>query len=352
MRAFAVCCALAAASVPGAVFAQTTQIAVPADAAYDHAPSGLEAPATVGGFQRESVTRFGEGDFNVWATYQDRATGTTATVYFYRTGLSNVSIWADRAVAAMTENPQFAGIAPDQAIAGTYTPVNGSGADTGYRSVFPISDSQFTATGLAIHAQDAWLVKIRMSSRSLDAAALDERLGQLLTELPAPEVAERSSPIAAIAPCATSLKLKKSKRAEPDMTMSLLQGAVSAMIASGELQPKPGDVSVGDRSQSYCRDAGSPGDLAVYRWDGTDDRYIIAMGDSGVFASVGRNDLGTLSDGKARYTASLHLNDADLEFAPFTTMPPPSQAMEVVMTEDPTATTRFHPETGQTTIGL
>lgn len=86
------------ASQPQAPAARTLD--VPAGNSWQHAETSLVLPPRLADLRRVSIRDLGQDELDIVATYQGDD-GTVATVYLFKSGLPNPSIWFDRALFAV-----------------------------------------------------------------------------------------------------------------------------------------------------------------------------------------------------------------------------------------------------------
>lgn len=118
----------------------------------------------------------------------------------------------------------------------SFTPPNGAGANSGHRIVAPLA-SDLTASGLATYIHDGWLVKLRMSSRTLDAATMEARMAELVIALALLPASRPAPAFAEIADCAAPIKPgKKAKIMRLDMMGSIMLGATLGVTPKKKLE--------------------------------------------------------------------------------------------------------------------
>lgn len=302
---------------------QPRLIDVPAASAWQHAATGMILPSRSAGVTRAQIRDATDGELDVTTTYEDPAGDLITTVYLFQTMLPAAPMWFDRALTALVANPQFALDQSIPAVPISFTPPKASAA-SGLRASLGVNSGGFRSTAVALAPLGPWMVKLRMSSRSLDRAALDQRLSAFIGELRWP--AEVSAPpvAAAIQPCAEPLKLKKARLVSRDLTQTLIDAAMSVTVAERAGKPP-----------TYCRESGPSPHYGVYRPDASKDQYVVALGDSGTALVVKRAfDLAALdggSGGGRRYSLSLLKQNATEVLPSFNRLPPPDQAIGVVL---------------------
>lgn len=294
---------------------------IQATAAWGHAGTGMTLPPDIAGLTRGEIRDAGTEEMDVAASYVDAGGTTTATVYIFRTGVPDVALWFDRALAAIYARPEFElSGGPPHAHAFTRP---GATVASGMQTAIAVQSSDIRSTALAVAPLGDWLVKVRMSTSGLDAAALDQHLTRFIEGMgwPAASSAERAA--ATIETCPEPLRLRQARviRSDgADVLMDLL--AVAATGADGgEEDDTPPPV--------YCREPSSTVEYGVYRPDQSSQSYVIALGDAGIALSVGRASLSELMGGGRRYSMMLLDRNSTSALPSFNRLPPPAQAISV-----------------------
>ncbi|MFM5949212.1 MAG: hypothetical protein ACKOPM_08275 [Novosphingobium sp.] len=312
---------LAALSLPGAALA-LAPIAMQNGKAWVHKQTKLKIPATVDGFIRREGNDYGSSQSDVMFQFADPASDTRVTLYLYRAGSANVPIWADRAENSIVINAGSYGTLNTADRRFSYFSPWNNAPNSAVRIVFPLSGKGATATGLMLAQRGDWLIKIRMTSNRLDAAAVEARLASFFTGLGFKADKRGADPAYAVQPCADRLPDSDAKLVERSKEDGVLAGALMSSIVPLAANNKP------ERAPTYCRDATSEELYSVYRPSGAKDRYVLAIGDGGVTIAVGRDTLGELvNQRETRFSPILSTADRAVGFAPYTALPSPRQIM-------------------------
>jgi len=297
-------------------------IAADSGSGWTHKLTKLSLPPTAAGLTRNEILDLTAEELDLAATYADPAGDLVTTIYVYQPGVQDVAIWFDRATWAIQASPQYGlgGIALPAPTA--FAPPR-TGAAGGLRLALDLPGTELKSTAVAIAPIGAWLVKVRMSSRKLDKAALDSRLDSLLAALGWPAESGTARAAVAILPCPTPLKTKQAKIVRDDMAAVLINAVSFSMQREG---PPP----------LYCREPGLPPEFGVYRANGDKDSYVVTLNDAGAALSVGPS-LGGLLGGNSRKTYSLsRLDHGSAAVLPsFNRLPPPAQAVSVAQGSAP-----------------
>lgn len=308
--------------------AATTDIAVAADAAWRHEPSGLNLPATIAGLPRVTLTRIEGAETDIVATYSSRTEGVIALVYLTRTQVPDAALWFDRALASIMA--EQAG-APPPAVAGFTRP--GASVASGLRMAMDDRANGMRSTTLATTAIGPWLIKVRLGSNRLTPAELDARMTAFVADLGWPAEAPGARAAAEIRPCPAPLRLRPARVLPQDMTNALID-SVAGSTRPGEDPARP---------PLYCREAGATAEIGVYRPGGSNDVYLIAIGQEGSAITVGPAiDVGALLGNGAsrrRYSVTLLGTASTTPYGSFDRLPPPEQAMQLVRTTRPSIST-------------
>lgn len=330
--------------VVSAPVAAQEQIPVEIDTDWQHTQTTLRLPLTLAGFTRTEVSQYDKEQFNVAVTLDDNASKTSATLYIYRTGVVDLPIWADRAATTMLSGNRFGSFDLENVEFGSFTPPNGSGADSGFRLVVPLSGSSFTSTGLLLFLHEGWLVKLRMSSQQLSASELDRRMADLVAAIPLDQANSTVPAFAAIEDCAARLNFEKdAKLVKLDMMSVIILGG--ALGAARKNQGSPSSEPV-----RWCRDKLGER-FAVYRADGSEKSYTVAFSDAGITASVDRYDMSGLMNPSRGYLVTVSNGVTEEILTPFNRLPKPEQVVGIVGRVGPMTTVDVRPgSTGEQTI--
>ncbi|WP_027441985.1 hypothetical protein [Erythrobacter cryptus] len=319
---FALTLGLAGALFGGApVVAEDNGSAARPVATWSHDRSGLTLPAALAGFERGDSEQFDEDGYNIGIAFGDPATGSWADLYIYRAAPASVAVWADRAAAGMFANPILGDVNVNAVKVTRFTPPNRAGEKSGLRIVTP-TKGDLTASGLALWLHDGWLVKLRMSSKTLEAAALEARMVQFINLVALPDAAHPAPGFAEIADC--TAPMAPGKRARPiklDMTGSIMLGAMLKVARDKEAKAPAGGDAV------WCRDTASQPQFGIYRREGQADHYLIALGDSGTSLWVKAYDMGPLMKPSKGFLVTQSNGVTEAAYPPFDRLPTPQQVL-------------------------
>ncbi|PCD02916.1 hypothetical protein COC42_00250 [Sphingomonas spermidinifaciens] len=257
-------------------------VAVPATAKADwvHKPTGLRVPDAIGDDFRKGETRDASDgkQANIWVQY-----GTdedAATLYVYRSAYPDAGLWFHRTEAAMRGNVGLSGDLPPP----WEVTLFGAAAPNGLRQVYTLDGRTkgFRSTALLIVNHGEWLIKVRLSSRSLDAQALDGRLDRFVAAMRLGKADD--NPLAHIAECEgaappATISTPVTDTAEQMRTL-VEGGALAQMAARGASGPAKDD-------SGWCRvrdDRLAPIATVFRERDGAN--WVMLIGDSGIAAAT------------------------------------------------------------------
>jgi hypothetical protein len=302
------------------------QIPAPASQAWTHVATKIALPARLGGLNRTEIRDTGAAELDVIITYQSEDRSAEATIFIFRPQVADPAIWFDRALTSMLARRDSA-LAPQSGLAvRSLAP-----GLVGLRTTAAASGSAYLATGLGVAGVDGWIVKLRLSTKEADLAALDSLFDRVITDLALP--ATTNAGLQPLQACPSPLKFKKAKVLKPNGAQALL-GATLAMMAQ-----KPDTQKT---AATFCRDAASGPEFGVYRANATQDGYVLALADAGRLISVHK----TLSlNGGQRYAVTFQDLDRSFVFDDLTALPSPQQALAHVNGSRPTASMKVESQT-------
>lgn len=308
-------------------------LAVPVDASWQHAATQLILPSRIAGLARGEIRDSGEAELDVSAPYQGPERGITATVYLYKTMTPDVALWFDRALTAIMARPEF-GLAEAAVPAPTGFARPGGSTASGLRTALDLSAPNLRGTAVAIVPLGGWLVKVRLTAAELDRAALDELMTRFIQGLrwPAETRAERVA--VPIQPCPSPLRFRRARVVRTEMSDTLMDALIGGIVLDEDTDTPPA---------IYCREPGATPERGVYRPGGSSDRYLIALGDSGIALAVGEaSDLSALmggGGGARRFSVTLLGRDSTTVYSSFNRLPAPEQAISVTTPSRASVTT-------------
>lgn len=343
MVRIAVISAVAALSAyAGPLMAQPKPVEIAPDKDWEHTWTPMTFPARLGEFERSEVFQFQERESDISANYLDAA-GSVLSLYIYRPGVSDASIWHDRALVSLGANDVMFGTEGVQGKRSASFKPAGHDIESGILTVLT-SNGDFRSTGVALYSHGNWLVKVRLSSRGLDPDGLEALLRELLTQLPDLDN-YAAHPAYLIEACLDPMTYSNADRLRDDRTEAGLDSLMDVMVDLKELREATG-LDDAPYAQ-YCREGDGGAEGSIYRPIGMQDRYLIAFGDSGTSASVNpaktleevlKEEDGVSNADKAHFAVSHSTGTHIRYFMPFHSLPQPNQAVQVVFGEQPILT--------------
>ena len=327
-------CVGALLSIPA--LAQSKNVEIADADVWTHEPTGIVLAPAIVGFYRTEVASTAPADLDMQVQYRNRTGSAFATFYIFHPAAGDLPLWFDRAHTVIATSDRFK---PDEnsgvpVLFETGGPIN----LPAMRAVFRPTTPGFTSTGVALIGVGDWIAKVRMSSTAMNNEELDGALTEFIDSI---KFAEDDDPIdpqaflqktavspALIADCLSRLSLngkaKKVKTTGSDAISGAFIGSLSGDAQT--IQAKEDAAPI-----VYCRDS-QLGTHAVYRPDGADDRYLIALTDAGRVVSVGS----TFNlQSEPRFSLSfidLHIN---YQFENYDRLIPPDQALQILETAKP-----------------
>lgn len=260
-------------------------LAAPASAQrgdWRHEGSGISLPRQIGEMRMGQVQgASGGGNFDVILQYGDGQT--PVTLYVYRSAYPNAALWFERTRLAMN---QHVGAGARDAAPRSFT-LGGAPSPNGLREEIALPGNR--ATAVAIAQIGEWVVKARITSSRLDAAAVAQRMDQLLGALRFARPITRAAPLQVPQPCGEMPRME-GRRLDPNAGNALAEGTVMGIVAYGQAR---GHTGLAAEPAAWCRDTSTQVPVqfgTVYRErDGTG--WVALLGDSGRAAAAFRFDL-------------------------------------------------------------
>lgn len=163
---------------------------------------------------------------------------------------------------------------------GTFAPT-GTQVETGLFAVLAV-DGTVRSTAISLYRSGEWLVKVRISSRTLSVRRMGALLRDTLGRLPAMDTLD-TAPAYFIEECETPLAFTQALPFnDPKGQMALaLEASIHAMTIGTTAFEDEGGLPA-----HYCREGGRREQFNVYRAGGSDDSYDVALGDAGAGFTV------------------------------------------------------------------
>jgi hypothetical protein len=337
----AACGALAAAmlAATGPAMAQEVQIAANKD--FVHQTSNIRFKPKVGKFKRYRVVRF-DSDNDVAANYERASDGTFATIYVTRVSTPDPYLWFHRVLGIIVQREGFtpmmmAGVQPE------FFTAPGFDRPSGVQVSYAARGGQIRSSALAMMAYGDMMVKVRVSSPTLDRVELMPVMEQFIAgfAMPGPRGGEPEPYM--VEDCADALQFANNAaqaKATKDTGLEQVMASLFSQLSIPADPTKRGTVR-------YCLDPASNSDNAIYRPDGSREAYLLSFNDTGSAIMVGPAGGSTLAalhreDSEFRkygYGVVLDTPDTSYVFAPFDSLPTPDRVFDVADNGNVIATT-------------
>lgn len=307
-------------------------------APWTHVQTGTTLPPKIEGFDRTEIAQNGSREIDLWATYKDPNSKTTATVYVFRASVPVVPIWFDRIVDTIHSPESFqrlgGKLSPEPITTAFTSP--GESSDSALRTVYAMDGGPLKSTGAAVIPHDQWLITMRISSATLDKNALDATLARFIGNIPTGNHAQAPRPAKPVVACTDTLPAKPAKRAKPDPASSLMTGLLGAIAKS---EPEQADDNAGQPlfapGADYCRYPVSNAYYGVYRRTDLDGSYVIALDDAGITIQVAPSLAALMDKRKPQFDLQVSTLEDDYSFVPFLSLPTPEQAIQAIRSDQP-----------------
>ncbi len=329
------------AAMPAVAFAEPRQISSSPSKSWVHKGTGIALPTSLGGEPRKAIYDLTTGEWDVIAQYEKPDRSTIITVYIYQSSVATVPIAFAQARRAISinemRNPGFVGTFDPATPTVAFAPVAG-GTASGLRVSFASSGSyKSTALAIAPMGRDT-LVKLRVSSKTLDKSGMDALLNKIIADLSLPKDAVSQPAAVEVADCPDAMpqfKTTKDAKSSNSGGASILGALVG--LASSDDAAKSG----APLRPTFCRSGflGSAEEgFAQYRILGGSEYYLVSLVDNGtvmVVASDRATEILQAEDGakngsKPSYSIQLFQPGSITNYVPQDGMPSPQQALSII----------------------
>lgn len=336
---------ITALSAAHSSYAQTqpTRIEASARKSWTHKPTKIGLPPTIGTFARGDVMDLSGGPLlDVSVAYVDPVSRTHVNVYLYHAAVPSTALWFDVAATMIATNSKF-GEPQHQGDPIVFT-LPGSPIASGLRQSFTITKIG-RSSGVALVAIGEWVVKLRMTSPNLDPAQLDAAITQFMDSLGWPKRLPSLGTVTPLKRCSQPLAFGQRAAKMEANDAAVLLGAMRGSLAREAR--KKGDVPT---SPALCiHGERISGRLPVYQKEGGEGGYLIPLGDSGELLDIGKDSLAGIllgeaaqDDGATPWSVTVMKLDKWVQYPSYDAMPPPTQAVEIVQSENPLSTTSVY----------
>lgn len=279
MAAWGALCAALLATASAAAPVVPQEIRTKAGKPWIHKDSKFALPATIGPFSRRKVEDISMGkQIDLWGIYDEPGSETLATVYIYRPAMPDPALWFDISSWYLQRSQILGGVG--NGAAPTAFQIGSGSGTSGLRQSYALASGTVGSTGLAIVPLSPWIIKLRMTSRTLSPATLDQAMRDFLFGLswPSKAATKDTEPIGL---CQRPLTNETAVELEQP-SAAILFGAMLAQVAE---KPEAGDIA--EPPARLCRDdsrsdAGRP----LYQLDDGTTGYLQPQGDNGTLLVV------------------------------------------------------------------
>jgi hypothetical protein len=239
------------------------------------------------------------------------------TLYVYRGAFPNPALWFERTRLAMRVNVA----APVDDVAPRSFTLGTGAAPNGLREEIAIPPgNRFRSTAVAMAQNGEWMIKVRMSSTSLDRAGITARMDALLAAIRLP--AGSPAPLPLVVPTACPDANEMHGRQRPQSMENSMLGIAAILQAHNEAR---GQSGLAAEPANWCRETTRfpVEQVAVYRRrDGK--AWTALLGDAGLAVSAYLNDDPQMP-GAMTYAANPSVTGFALVYD---AMPAPNEALE------------------------
>lgn len=245
------------------------------------------------------------------------------TLYVYRSTYPNAALWMDRTAAAMQTNVGGSGA---ETAAVPFT-IGGALRPNGLRRALNLPQgARFKATGVAMAQVGAWMLKLRVTSATLDAASVSAKMDRILQAVRFDRPAPAPLPMTAPAACGEEPILAGRLVAAPDRKrIAAARDAGRAVLA----MVRGGGDGLAARPDLWCRDesTGLPAQyVSLYRRK-TGGSYVLLLSDAGLSLTLAALPAG---DGSAVAAYAGTTSDVGVA-ALYEGLPDPTTAMQAAL---------------------
>lgn len=248
--------------------------------AFKHKHSGFSFPPTLIGLSRTQGLEVVAPQLDLFFHYRADDESEEISVYVYRMTSGSVPLWFDvsrSVVEARKETGSKAAWGPPAA----FTPpgqANGSALQLGWT----ITGSRLRSTTLTLIPMGEWLVKIRHSSMAHEVASLQRRTAEAVAALGWPKRIAAAPDAAAIVACTDTLVLSGEAKPVKQSGAGTLVEALLAQMAGNPTDRKKAANPMKEAPLTWCADRMADSPVGLYRPQGTRDRYLLSLSDSGI----------------------------------------------------------------------
>jgi len=300
-----------------------TPIVVPGTAAWQHGETKLILRPRIAGMVRGDISDSSASELDVTVQYASPDGQTQATLYIFRPALDSVPVWFDRSETQILVRDTYGKAAP-LADPMAFAPPRATAA-SGLRRTYVPSKGPYKSTGLVMMPLGKWLVAVRISSASIEPAALDAAMAGIVVGIGWPQGVAESPAAVPVVACAQSLPYaRRAKLRASSMQDAIVGGAAVSLAAKEE----------GNAAPILCRDLPPVSEYGVYRDPASTNSYVMAVGDAGIIITIAPD---LFVEGKAGFRMIAGFLDHYAIYSVFDKFPHPDDVMKAVRGARPAA---------------
>ncbi|MFY9349963.1 MAG: hypothetical protein WBL20_05820 [Sphingobium sp.] len=355
MRIVQLAAALFLATAPA--FSQPPKIkdvAVRLDRSWTHKASRIGFPPAIAGFARSAVQDLSGGpQLDMSIAYDDPLSRAHVNIYVYHAAMPTTALWFDVAATMIATNEGFGTVTP-AGVPATFA-LPGHPVAAGLRQSFTITKIG-RSSGVALIGVGEWVVKLRLTSPTHDAAQTDALIARIMDGIAWPAKLPPLALAEPLTPCAAPLQFGPLAEKAPQDGATLLLAAIRGRVARDDAEKAAKEKRAPAPPTLCIHPDRIMGRLPLYQHMGEDGGYIIPLGDSGVLIDITRDPVvGLLAKeagaGKPTpFGVTVMKHDRWEQYPNYATMPAPMQAVQIVQSETPLSTTSMLGKGSQITI--
>jgi hypothetical protein len=321
---------------------------VPATARWKHAATGIILNPVMAGLSRSEMAVSAPMELDIQAQYRVSNGETFATVFIFRPAAGDLALWFDRSTAMITASDRWT---IESTLGSGAVALPASDVPGALQAVYATGGGTFRSTAVMLVPMGDWIAKIRMSSDSLGAPELKDKLDEFVRQISWPELTRTAGAVSPVAQCSSALSFGKSAkpiRASRDNAMgNALLGAVLSMTAAKKKADADASAPI------WCRDS-VVGSHGVYRSSDDDTKgYLLAFGDAGRAASVqpAHGLLDTSQTRRKSFAVTAFQIDRIFHYPDYDRLVPPQQLLEIIEKASPVSSVSTVGDNNTITLG-
>ncbi|MFL9840562.1 hypothetical protein ABS767_06260 [Sphingomonas sp. ST-64] len=307
-------------------------IEVAENISFRHDHTGFTFPPELIGLKRAPGAELVKPQLDLFFSYRAPDQSEEVSVYLYRVKSGSLAQWFD--VSRLTVEDRNA-LGRETAVGEPVAFIPpGQSNPSALKIAWALSDGPYRSTALAMIPMGEWLVKIRHTAKSIEAASLQRRTEAAIAALGWPQRIVPATDAVPVAACTVPLALKGSSKPARTSGAGTLLDAMMAQMEGGGSAGKEERRNPEKDAQplQWCRDDAVKSPLRLYRPVGTRDTYLMAASDAGLAIWVRPGLSGLLDKKNAAQTwaVSIVRPGDTINYAPRDRLPLPSEIGTIV----------------------